>query len=113
MLFVHFSVDETRVALRPIQGIPGSDYINASFVDVCVSILSLKYDFVSLCFSVCLFMNQAEEKRSLKNYLKILFTVIVSYGVRAIIIKELVFANVDHIEPVTDWCLALFLHLHA
>jgi len=25
--------DETRVALKPIQGVPGSDYINASFVD--------------------------------------------------------------------------------
>ena len=30
------TVDETRVALKPIHGAPGSDYINASFVDVSV-----------------------------------------------------------------------------
>lgn len=28
------SVESTRVALQPIRGVDGSDYINASFIDV-------------------------------------------------------------------------------
>lgn len=32
--FCIFTDDQTRVRLPPIEGIPGSDYINANFIEV-------------------------------------------------------------------------------
>ena len=33
-IFFYFSVDYNRVILEPEEGVPDSDYINASYVDV-------------------------------------------------------------------------------
>lgn len=33
-LYPSFVDDHTRVLLNPIDGVPGSDYINANFLDV-------------------------------------------------------------------------------
>ena len=33
-IFLYFSVDYNRVILEPEEGVPDSDYINASYVDV-------------------------------------------------------------------------------
>ena len=37
-IFLYFSVDYNRVILEPEEGVPDSDYINASYVDVSKSI---------------------------------------------------------------------------
>lgn len=34
MYFIGSVVESTRVSLQPIRGVEGSDYINASFIDV-------------------------------------------------------------------------------
>ena len=33
------AADESRVKLQPIEGRPGSDYINANYIDVCMGLL--------------------------------------------------------------------------
>ena len=38
MFFVVFADDHSRVLLNPIEGLAGSDYINANFIDVSFSI---------------------------------------------------------------------------
>ena len=48
MLSVPFVADKTRVHLESMQGISGSDYINASFINVSVSDFLNKSDFAYL-----------------------------------------------------------------
>lgn len=49
MLFL--SLDEnTRVCLSPIRGIEGSDYINASYIDVSFSLIIDETLFVNIIF---------------------------------------------------------------
>jgi len=45
---VMFSDDQTRVRLMPYEGIDGSDYINANFIDV--SLHSPDYTIILLVF---------------------------------------------------------------
>lgn len=55
-MFLLYADESTRVCLQPIRGVDGSDYINASFIDVSYSqplqLLSLFIKQIILLFMI-------------------------------------------------------------
>jgi len=56
-------VESSRVYLQPIRGIEGSDYINASFIDVSQHTLN-----IVIRLSVCLSAHMSQELQSVCAY---------------------------------------------